>query len=241
MFFKITKNLKLTRLKLVDFVSEKVDIILSNSKRISTLSMALKIATIGLFFAVVPLGTIPKNTTKFESNLKIDPQNLLKLETENKKVTIEIGESNFDKAEREKAIENLRKEVQVVSAVSYRDPEVFRPIYMDAGARFGIPWQLIEAVHEVESGKSGSTAKRSYAGAQGPMQFMPGTWRAYGVDGDGDGVTDVCNVVDAIYGGAHLLARSGADEGDIDGALFNYNHAMWYVEKVKKIAYEIGM
>ena len=73
------------------------------------------------------------------------------------------------------------------------------------------------------------------------MQFMSGTWRAYGVDGDGDGTADVCNVVDAIYGASNLLAASGAAEGNIDAALFNYNHAQWYVDKVKAIAYEIGM
>ena len=36
--------------------------------------------------------------------------------------------------------------------------------------------------------------------AVGPMQFIPGTWRRYQVDGNGDGVSDPNNVYDAAYG-----------------------------------------
>jgi hypothetical protein len=122
----------------------------------------------------------------------------------------------------------------------HNDPTSFRPLYMAAGARFNVPWQLIEAVHQVESGKSGSTAKRSYAGAVGPMQFMPGTWRAYAVDGNADGNADITDVTDAIYTAAHYLAKSGADEGRIQDAVFNYNHSNSYVRTVVSIAQEIG-
>ena len=71
------------------------------------------------------------------------------------------------------------------------------------------------------------------------MQFMPGTWRAYAVDGNGDGTADVHDVSDAIYGAANLLAAGGAAEGNVDGALFNYNHAQWYVNKVNEVASSI--
>jgi len=119
--------------------------------------------------------------------------------------------------------------------------EQLREIYRAAQARYGVPWQLIEAVHQVESGKSCSTSRRSYAGATGPMQFMPGTWRAYGQDGNGDGVADITNVYDAIYGGANYLAANGANRGDFRGALYHYNHSTSYVNKVLAIAYEIGL
>ena len=67
------------------------------------------------------------------------------------------------------------------------------------------------------------------------MQFMPGTWRAYGQDGNGDGKADVCNAEDALYGAANYLAANGAVD-NIEKALFAYNHAQWYVNKVKAVA-----
>ncbi|OGD56906.1 hypothetical protein A2V71_04120 [Candidatus Berkelbacteria bacterium RBG_13_40_8] len=218
-----------------------VSLVLENTKKISYLSMASKMFTLAVFFAFVPMGTIPGKNHTYDTQVKFE--NSAQILAGKQNVAVETGESNEDKTKREQneAIATAARMPVTVESRSYSDPSDFRPIYQAAGARFGIPWQLIEAVHEVESGKSGSTTKRSYAGAQGPMQFMPGTWRTYAVDGDGDGSADATNVVDAIYGAANLLASSGAADGDIDGALFNYNHAQWYVNKVKAIAYEIGM
>jgi len=213
--------------------------------RASALALAGKVFMVMVFFSAIPFGTLQTQSYDFETDLKLNKESGAVLEAQNKIVQLEVGESNQAKADREAK----QKEIKVLSVaslahyepVSYTDPAEFRPVYVAAAAQFGIPWQILEAVHQVESGKSGSTTTRSYAGAQGPMQFMPGTWRAYGVDGNGDGLVDANNVVDAIYGAAHLLARSGADEGRIDDALFNYNHAQWYVTKVKTIAYEIGL
>ena len=52
----------------------------------------------------------------------------------------------------------------------------------------GIPWQILAAISKVESG-FGANMGPSSAGAIGYCQFLPGTWAAYGVDGDGDGIT----------------------------------------------------
>lgn len=116
----------------------------------------------------------------------------------------------------------------------------FYPIYKEASDKFGVPWQILEAVHQVETGKSGDTEVTSYAGAQGPMQFMPRTWDAYKEDGDGDGVKSRYDVHDAIYGAAKLLAAGGAAEGRVRAALWNYNHSDAYVDKVVSIAQELG-
>ncbi len=64
----------------------------------------------------------------------------------------------------------------------------------------------------------------------GWMQFMPGTWKTYGVDATGDGVADPYNPVDAIYAAARYLRASGGAT-DLHKALFSYNHAEWYVAK----------
>jgi membrane-bound lytic murein transglycosylase B len=71
--------------------------------------------------------------------------------------------------------------------------------YREAQRRFGISWELLAAINFVESdfGRARTTAK---ADAQGPMQFEPATWRAYGLGGD------VYNEHDAILAAANLLA-----------------------------------
>jgi hypothetical protein len=76
----------------------------------------------------------------------------------------------------------------------------------------------------------------SSAGAIGWMQFMPATWRRYGVDADGDGHKDPHNPKDAIFAAANYLRASGAP-GDLRGALFAYNHAAWYVQQVLSLAH----
>ncbi len=113
-----------------------------------------------------------------------------------------------------------------------------RALVERAAAAYGIDPNILEAVWQVESGKRWYTHVRSYAGAQGPMQFIPGTWRAYAVDGNGDGVKDVYNAEDAVFAAANYLAANGAAH-DVDHALFRYNHAQWYVNKVKAVANNI--
>lgn len=50
----------------------------------------------------------------------------------------------------------------------------------------------------------------SYAGAMGIPQFMPGSWRRWAIDFDGDGRVDLLgNVADAIGSVAHYLAQHG--------------------------------
>src|SRR5437763_3950942 len=71
----------------------------------------------------------------------------------------------------------------------------------------------------------------SSAGAIGWMQFMPSTWLRWGVDADGDGVSDPWRAADAIYAAARYLAASGG-QTDIARAVYSYNHAQWYVDEV---------
>lgn len=93
----------------------------------------------------------------------------------------------------------------------------FDAVYQDAGSKYGIPWQILYGLHITESGgRDGAIA--SGRGPQGPMQFMPGTWRAYGVDGNGDGVADINNATDAIHGAANYLAKHGS----LDSGLRSY-------------------
>ncbi len=114
-------------------------------------------------------------------------------------------------------------------------PPDYETAYRAAAATCpGLDWTLLAAVGQIESGH-GRNNGPSTAGAIGPMQFMPATFAAYAVDGDGDGVTDAWDFHDAIPTAAAYLCASGARSGTADGvraALFAYNHAQWYVDLV---------
>jgi membrane-bound lytic murein transglycosylase B len=126
---------------------------------------------------------------------------------------------------------------QVISVAFNGD---FTSLYQAAGARFGVPWQILAAVHSVESGQSGDTTRSSGAGATGPMQFLPSTFRAYAVDGDGDGVANIYGVVDSVYSAANYISTNMHDTGSVEGAIFCYNHSNSYVQKVLAIARGFG-
>jgi hypothetical protein len=104
--------------------------------------------------------------------------------------------------------------------------------YRGAQARFGVRWQLLAAVNFVESA-FGKVRNTSTAGAQGPMQFLPATWRAYGLGGN------VHDPHDAILGAANYLRANGADH-DERGALYHYNHSGLYVDAVLHYAHRIA-
>jgi membrane-bound lytic murein transglycosylase B len=100
--------------------------------------------------------------------------------------------------------------------------------YRDADAATGVPWTYLAAVHLVETG-TGRIRGTSDAGAQGPMQFLPSTWAAYGAGGD------IHSTRDAIFGAARYLAANGAP-GDMGHALYRYNHSDRYVRAVTRYA-----
>ena len=111
--------------------------------------------------------------------------------------------------------------------------ETWIPLARKAAATCpGLPSSVLVAIGHVES-SLGLQTWTSSAGAMGPMQFLPSTWNAYGVDGDGDGSTDSMNPVDAMHGAARLLcANGGGDPDRLASALWNYNHSDDYVRHV---------
>ncbi|MBV8160232.1 MAG: lytic transglycosylase domain-containing protein [Acidimicrobiia bacterium] len=103
----------------------------------------------------------------------------------------------------------------------------------------GLPWTVVAAIGEVES-QHGRDATRSKAGALGPMQFLPATWRAYATKGDGNGTIDIHNPADAIATAGRLLcANGGADRATLSTAIWNYNHSWAYVARVLDVAAQL--
>ena len=112
-------------------------------------------------------------------------------------------------------------------------PTRLQPIYDRASVRYRLGERgpaILAAINKIETG-FGANRGPSSAGAVGWMQFMPATWAAYGVDADGDGRRDPASPDDAIHAAARYLAVSGAP-GRWYRAVFAYNHADWYVQKV---------
>jgi membrane-bound lytic murein transglycosylase B len=112
----------------------------------------------------------------------------------------------------------------------YRVPLFLLPIYQAAGIQYGVPWQILAAINEVET-DYGNDLSVSTAGAVGWMQFMPETWLQYGVDALGAGYADPYNPVDAIFAAARYLHAAGASS-NLHTAILAYNHSEAYVESV---------
>ena len=120
----------------------------------------------------------------------------------------------------------------------FRIPPFLLPIYQAAGTQYGVRWEVLAAINEIET-DYGRNLDVSSAGALGWMQFMPATWKQYGVDANRDGVKDPFNPVDAIFASARYLRAAGAAR-DLRRAIFAYNHADWYVDSVLLRARVVG-
>jgi hypothetical protein len=103
-------------------------------------------------------------------------------------------------------------------------PDTLRAHYERAARRFDVPWTLLAAVHFMET-KFGRVVSPSWAGAQGPMQFIPSTWDAFGMGGD------VHDTRDAIHAAANYLSATGSPENDRQ-ALWAYNPVDYYGDVV---------
>ena len=121
---------------------------------------------------------------------------------------------------------------------SFQIPPFLLPIYQAAGIQYDVPWQILAGINEIET-DYGRNLSVSSAGAVGWMQFLPSTWKRYGMDVTGTGYADPYNPVDAIFAAARYLHAAGASKS-IPKAIFAYNHASWYVQSVMLRAKLIG-
>ncbi|WP_193065424.1 peptidoglycan DD-metalloendopeptidase family protein [Oceanobacillus oncorhynchi] len=141
-------------------------------------------------------------------------------------------------------------------------PEQYIPLYKEAANEYELDWELLAAVHRVETVFSTLDPMISHVGAEGHAQFMPCSWTGwahptcdglgkgnmsdsekkdvdliekyggYGVDANGDGIADMWDIEDAIFSMANLLSSHYKDKGTIEGAILGYNHSAEYVNDV---------
>jgi hypothetical protein len=138
-------------------------------------------------------------------------------------------------------IENLRRQQQPVASVPPGQlPGTYLELFKAAAARYcpALSWTVLAAIGQIESG-DGANVGPSSAGALGPMQFLPSTWKVWGIAGFGQaGPPDIMNPYDAVPSAARMLCADGAASGGtgLAGAIFAYNHANWYVREVLALA-----
>ena len=100
--------------------------------------------------------------------------------------------------------------------------------YREAEAASGVGWNYLAAINLIETG-FGRIDGVSTAGAQGPMQFLPSTFAAYGDGGD------ILSPHDSIMAAGRYLAANGF-ANDRDHAIYRYNNSNQYVQAVNDYA-----
>ncbi len=120
-------------------------------------------------------------------------------------------------------------------------PSTYLQLFQASATRYcpGLSWTVLAAIGQIESG-DGSNMGPSSAGALGPMQFLPSTWREWGITAFGEtGTPNIMDPFDAVPAAARLLCAAGAGSpSGLFGAVFAYNHATWYVNEVLALAQE---
>jgi CHAP domain/Transglycosylase SLT domain len=122
-------------------------------------------------------------------------------------------------------------------------PKEILQLYIAAGQRFNVPWPIIAGIGKMECdhGQSqlpGCHSGANFAGAEGPMQFLPGTFAKYGVAAPGHTSPNIYDPADAVYSAANYLGASGATgvtdlaSPRIYAAIWAYNHLTSYVLSV---------
>lgn len=204
----------------------------SHAKTAFIASLCLKVVLVS-----VPIGALPAKADE-KINVNLSPiaieinRDASMFADQLNDIKITAGESNTTVLTRRKALQKSTP-IQLTPAPSL---EAKRDLYRLAGEKYGVPAELIEAVHQIESGKSWDTGRRSYAGATGPMQFMQSTFRSYCVrTGEGCSIT---SAKDSIFAASLLLSANY--NGSWDNSIMRYNHSIAYVKSVKNIANELG-
>jgi Transglycosylase SLT domain len=127
----------------------------------------------------------------------------------------------------------------VVPATSGTRPSTYIQLFQESAAKYcpGLPWTVLAAIGQIESA-DGTNMGPSTAGALGPMQFLPSTWKAWGIATPWwPGPPDIWSPYDAVPAAArYLCAAGGATTAGLPKAIFAYNHANWYVAEVLGLA-----
>ena len=111
---------------------------------------------------------------------------------------------------------------------------------VDQPAVYGVPLNGLNGTALItDTGGNAADGSGGFARAEGPMQFLPSTWRVVGVDATGDGVKNPQNIIDAATSAAVYLCSGHGDlrrPADLNAAIMRYNPSASYASTVTAIA-----
>ena len=106
---------------------------------------------------------------------------------------------------------NLTPQLPSNQPITQIDPPSYLiPLFVNAGAKYGIPWQFLATINRIETNYGSSVSEVSSAGALGPMQFMPSTWVEYGKGSPFD-------YVNAVMASAKMFKQLGMNMTEMNG------------------------
>jgi Transglycosylase SLT domain len=133
------------------------------------------------------------------------------------------------------------RRLPVERAAASGRPANYLQLFQQSAAEYcpGLSWTVLAAIGQIESG-FGANNGPSRAGALGPMQFLPATWKMWGISAFGErGPPNVMDPYDAVPSAARYLCAAGAGSpAGLPRAIYAYNHATWYVAEVLALAHE---
>lgn len=141
---------------------------------------------------------------------------------------LQVYELNVDARRQLTSMAEIRDTIPAWHIVAPAPADDLLAYYREAEAASGVGWNYLAAINLIET-RLGSVVGPSSAGAQGPMQFLPSTFAAYG-----DG-SDIYSPRDSIMAAGRYLAANNF-ASDPDAAIYRYNHASQYVQAVKDYA-----
>ncbi|HEY6857311.1 MAG TPA: lytic transglycosylase domain-containing protein [Mycobacterium sp.] len=141
---------------------------------------------------------------------------------------LDVYDRNVDARRQLTAITPMRDTLPAWRVVPPAPADELLGYYHQAESESGVGWNYLAAINLVET-RFGSIEGASTAGAQGPMQFLPATFAAYGQGGD------IHSPRDSILAAGRYLAANGF-ANDHDHAIYRYNHANEYVRAVNQYA-----
>ncbi|MDT5206845.1 MAG: hypothetical protein QOD34_3481 [Mycobacterium sp.] len=145
---------------------------------------------------------------------------------------LDVYDRNVDARRALNAITPSRTTLPAWRIVPPAPAEQLLGFYHQAESETGVAWNYLAAINLVET-RLGSIDGVSTADAQGPMQFLPSTFAAYGQGGD------IHSPRDSIIAAGRYLAANNFVK-DRDHAIYRYNHSNDYVRAVNQYAALIG-
>jgi len=137
---------------------------------------------------------------------------------------VQIYDLNVDARRQLTAMAEVRDTIPAWRIVAPAPAEELLAHYRETEAASGVGWNYLAAINLIET-RLGSVVGPSNAGAQGPMQFLPSTFAAYG-----DG-SDIYSPRDSIMAAGRYLAANNFS-ANRDGAIYRYNNSSQYVRAV---------